>query len=881
MFALKNYQNQTLDVLRTYLAAAHTVGAKPAFDDMEKLGVRDPRQYRPLEGLEAVPYVCLRLPTGGGKTLLSANTVKIAADAYLEREFPVVLWLVPTNTIRAQTLETLQKPGHPNYETLSAAFDGRFRMLDISDFALITPADLRTRACVIVGTMQTLRVNNTDGRKVYAHNENLEPHFTGVTANAPGMERVEDGDNKGQIKFSFRNLLALHRPLVIVDEAHNNTSPLSFEVLQRVNAACVVEFTATPAADSNILHNVSATELKAEEMIKLPIRLTEHKSWEDAIGDSIRTRQRLHDIAVKDTAYIRPIILFQAEEKGKEITKQILLDYLLQQEKIARDKIAVVTGDQKELDGINLFAPDCKIDFVITVEALKEGWDCSFAYVFCSVASVHSKKDVEQILGRVLRMPYAKRRKEPELKELNRAYAHVSRASWPNAVKQLHDRLVDMGFEETEAAQFIEKQPDLGLTGGIGGPLIPLVPPPTIIDIAEDLTAFITLPEEKAAITIEKTDQGSRVTLIGNVPEETIQRLASAVLSDEARDNFGVEARRHQAVWQSRTSPAHCDIPFFVPQLCFEFDGELQPASKEAFLDVHGWTLLDYSAELSEAEFKLTETGVQWEIDLSAAGKITEKAIGRAEQYDLDLVDTGWTNNQLCSWLERKVRQPDITQPILLEFVRRGVAYLVEKRVLPLTTLVRWKFVLAKILAQKISQHRDRAANDRYQETLFGPQAAVKTSFNFEFNFSPTGYAPHWTYAGHPYQFQRHYYASVGELKSKGEEYECAKALDMNDSVKHWVRNLDRRGFSLPLANRNFYPDFVAELTDGHTLVVEHKGEVYATNDDSKEKCNVGDLWEEKSDGKALFLMTVIEKGKPGLSEQLARKIEASRVSRA
>ena len=163
MFALKNYQNQTLDVLRTYLAAAHTVGAKPAFDDMEKLGVRDPRQYRPLEGLEAVPYVCLRLPTGGGKTLLSANTVKIAADAYLEREFPVVLWLVPTNTIRAQTLETLQKPGHPNYETLSAAFDGRFRMLDISDFALITPADLRTRACVIVGTMQTLRVNNTGG----------------------------------------------------------------------------------------------------------------------------------------------------------------------------------------------------------------------------------------------------------------------------------------------------------------------------------------------------------------------------------------------------------------------------------------------------------------------------------------------------------------------------------------------------------------------------------------------------------------------------------------------------------------------------------------------------------------------------------------------
>ncbi len=58
--------------------------------------------------------------------------------------------------------------------------------------------------------MQTLRVTNTDGRKVYAHNENLEPHFTALPANAPAMERIEHGDDKGQIKFSSRNLLALH-----------------------------------------------------------------------------------------------------------------------------------------------------------------------------------------------------------------------------------------------------------------------------------------------------------------------------------------------------------------------------------------------------------------------------------------------------------------------------------------------------------------------------------------------------------------------------------------------------------------------------------------------------------------------------------------------
>ena len=269
LFVLKKYQTATLDVLRYYLETARIVGAKPAFENLDKVGVPEPRAYRPLEGLETVPYVCLRLPTGGGKTLLSAHTAKIAADAYLEREFPIVLWLVPTNTIRTQTLETLQKPENPNYETFRAAFDGRFRVFDIADFVQITPADLQTHACIVVGTMQTLRVTNTDGRKVYAHNENLEPHFSAVPANTEGMERIEDGDNRGQIKFSFRNLLALHRPLVLVDEAHNNTSALSYEVLQRVNAACVVEFTATPAADSNVLHNVSATELKAEASSQL------------------------------------------------------------------------------------------------------------------------------------------------------------------------------------------------------------------------------------------------------------------------------------------------------------------------------------------------------------------------------------------------------------------------------------------------------------------------------------------------------------------------------------------------------------------------------------------------------------------------------------
>jgi type III restriction enzyme len=428
-----------------------------------------------------------------------------------------------------------------------------------------------------------------------------------------------------------------------------------------------------------------------------------------------------------------------------------------------------------------------------------------------------------------------------------------------------------MGFEDSEADAFIEKVPELGLTGGVG--LFAAGPPPTVIELSEDISFLDLSPDEQATVAIEKTEEGSRVTFTGNVAEATVTRLAAAVTSADTRTNLESEARRHKAVWQSHASPAQRGVPLHVPQLCFRLDGELDLANDDTLLNANGWNLLDYPADILESEFRLTDTGVQWEVDLNTAGRITEKAVGTADQFNLDLVDTGWTEKQLLRWLEDKVRTPEFAQPVWSEFVRRAVAYLTEKRGFPLTALVRWKFILAKVLGQKIARHRERASAQCYQQLLFGPQSVVETNPAFAFDFTPNGYAPHWIYAGYPYRFQKHYYAAVGELENKGEEYECAKALDMTGKVKHWVRNLERRGFWLPLATAKFYPDFVAELMDGRTLVVEHKGKVYASNDDSKEKRNVGDRWEEKSGGKALFLMTVEDKGKPSLFEQVAAKI--------
>lgn len=869
MFMLKDYQTRSLAALHDYLEQARFKGAEAAYRALEKTGVPDFRPYQPTPNLQTVPFVCLRLPTGGGKTLLSAHTVAIAGETYLETEFPLVLWLVPTNTIRQQTLETLKRPGHPNYETLRAAYDGRFMVLDIEDFTQIRPQDLRSKAVIVLGTIQTLRVNSTEGRKVYAHNENLEPHFTKVSESHAGLERIEEGDNAGKIKYSFRNLLHLHRPLVIVDEAHNASSDLSFEVLERVNAACVIEYTATPADSSNVLHNVSASELKAEEMIKLPIILTEHKTWEEAVGDAIRTRDHLCELAKKDKDYIRPIVLFQAEKKGKDITKEVMLDYLVNQEKIDRERIAIVTGEQRELDGINLSDSTCPIDFVITVEALKEGWDCSFAYVFCSVATVHSKKDVEQILGRVLRMPYAKRRAQ---EELNKAYAHVSATSWPQSVQLLHDRLVSMGFDQQEADSFIERQPRLAY--GDAPEQKFSEPAPLVLELREepDLSSFDL--EEHAAITVAKSESGFAVTVKGNINDFVAEKLVKAAAAPD-RKHLETNLKVYRQTWKRHVSPAEQGVAFTVPQLCLWVDGELELAEKENFLDARGWNLLGYPAELTETEFKLTDNGKKYEIDI-IGDKIRERLVGETDQLNLDIVDTGWTDLHLSRWLDGRLRQQDIRQEVLLEYLRKTVAFLSEKRSIPVPALVRGRFLLVKVLQEKIKKFRKDAYEKGYQQTLFAPNAKVETSFEYGFAFGRHDYAPRWSYEG-SYQFNKHFYDRVGELKSKGEEYECAKAIDMHPAVKQWVRNIERheKSFWLPTSSDKFYPDFVAELTDGRTLVIEYKGEAYATNDDSKEKINIGQLWEEKSGGKALFLFALKSDAKGrSVHDQITQVVE-------
>ncbi len=875
---LKPYQTDTLNTLQRFFEHARLAGAKAAYEAISaepEQAVRIGRYagaYVPLAELPDVPYVCLRLPTGGGKTILAAHSIAIVRDTWVEKDYPLVIWLVPTDRIRQQTAEALKHPRHAYRQTLNEAFDGRVRAFDIADFTHIRPHDLRDHCCIVVGTIQTLRVTNTSGRKVYAHNENLEPHFSGVRDTAQGLEQSATGT----VKFSFANLLHLHRPLMIVDEAHNAVTGLTREMQARLNPSAIIEFTATPKLRSNILHSVSAQELKQAEMIKLPIMLTEHTSWQNAVSKAIATRASLDKTAKQDPDYIRPIVLFQAQPKNEEVTVDVLKEHLLEIENVPESAIAVATGDMRELDGIDLFNPHCPIEYVITIEALKEGWDCSFAYVFCSVSRIQSAVDVEQILGRVLRMPYATRRKAAEL---NRAYAFLSEPETGIAARALVDKLVAMGFEKDEALDNVEPVRSELDDDGLFPP--DQFPQPVFRQILTATPEVLAALEkiQLAGLTVSSTEGG---TLEIAVAGRTSDKLAEAYkqLSPTEREALAEVFAQHQLETKLRLSPAERGETFKVPRLMSGIQGKLEFADTDVFMESHDWSLLNHPARLDEHEFTISETAHGFEIDLDG-NRLTYRFAGEQEQLSLNVDVEGWTQEAIVLWLDRRVRQPDVGQAELVKWLSDLATHLINFRRLHVSALMRCKFLLARRIRDKIDSIRREERKSVYQARLFEPGAKPEVSFDNAFVFRDGMYQGERRYRGR-WQPGKHFLGSHAvpafDGADDGEEIQCAQTLDNLPLVKFWVRNVARHraSFWLPTATDKFYPDFVAQLEDDRLLVVEYKGARDAESSDTAEKRAVGELWQRTSNGKGVFI--VVEKSVNGrdMRQQLLNNIGSS-----
>ncbi|MBM3635760.1 MAG: hypothetical protein FJX04_01435 [Alphaproteobacteria bacterium] len=194
---MKDYQVQTLDALRDYFVTADQMYAP---DKAVIIKTNFPYLAPPVLG--PIPYICLRVPIGGGKTLLAAHAVNIAAMYWMKTDKPTVIWFVPSKTIRDQTLAGLRDRNNPNRLALSDRFGENVRIMDINEALYAKRADYDGGAVVIVATIQAFRVDNKEGRKVYESNGELMDHFLDVPPQL--RPELEHGDS-GDIIYSLAN----------------------------------------------------------------------------------------------------------------------------------------------------------------------------------------------------------------------------------------------------------------------------------------------------------------------------------------------------------------------------------------------------------------------------------------------------------------------------------------------------------------------------------------------------------------------------------------------------------------------------------------------------------------------------------------------------
>ncbi len=666
----------------------------------------------------------------------------------------------------------------------------------------------------------------------------------------------------GQPIPSLSNLLRLHRPIVIVDEAHNVRSDISFLTLARFNPSCILEFTATPksgARASNVLYTISARELKAEAMIKLPIRLEVRLQWKELIGDAIQARNELERLAelerVQTGEYLRPIMLLQAQPRRPgqaTITVDVVEECLKNDYNIPAGQIKRATGEDNQIEGLDLLAPG-EVRYIITVQALREGWDCPFAYVLCSVAEQYGATAVEQIVGRVLRMPKAIRKQTPEL---NMAYAFVASNNFAQSLARLSDALVENGFQKQEVGDLITMdpppQPDLGPLfsyKALSGEAI-------VLKVDEQPDLYKAPPELAAALAYDPNTHTLAVD--ASLTDAQLAALAPVFASPAAQNGFvqQVQAARARKPL-SYVVPSPVKEAFQVPVLAWRQGSLLQPFEESHFLDFE-WQLSKEDAALSEAEFSAERPRPQQaEIDIGAEGQLHSQFLTHLQdQMTLLKLEAGWKLSDLVYWLDRSILHRDITPAESGIFLTRLVTQLVEQRGFSLDSLVREKFRLRDAAAAKIDAHRQQAHALSFAQLLH-EDSPLEVSPNLVFTFDPEEYpAPVNSLYKGQHQFKKHYYPDVGDLKNSGEEHECAQTIDALEEVKYWVRNLDSqpaRSFWLQTSAGRFYPDFVCKLHSGRSLVVEYKGaHLYAG---AEEKRTIGELWEKRSRGECLFVM--------------------------
>jgi type III restriction enzyme len=833
---LKDFQESTLAAIQAYAIAARETDARTAFEaDTTRGWYSKPKSAndKPLFDGDP-PYVCVRVPTGGGKTILAARAIGTLLQQGLQRDHGIVLWLVPSNAIAEQTLKALRDPRHAYRRAVVEGVGSEaVQVYDLASALSLSRAEVMGETVIIVGTLQSFRVEQTEGRKVYddagalyAFREDLQKF------KALNGEALDCLPETAEPMCSLRNVLAMFGPVVILDEAHNARTSLTFDTLARLRPAWLLELTATPDRKdnaSNVLHKVYAAELKLAGLIKLPIELENAIDGEQALAAAKAHRDRLEALAqdVKDR-YLRPICLVQAEPDadGNEWTVAKVVKYLKEELDIPADQVVAHTGKERGIQGKTLSSPTQPIRYIVTQKALVEGWDCPFAYVVCALAVTHSPKDVEQLLGRVLRQPDAVRFDEPAL---NRAYAVVRTTSFVETVGKLRERMVEFnGFEGVPPAEVIHAQQELPETiaevaKANDEPVVTL-PGIALADVPAELQHLVRATSD-GGIQVTKSTLAQHVATFSKVTTKP-EAVQNAVQLHLSLAQQGVTIRAPWLLFKERRfeEASFAQRPLRIDECTTEILFTVRATRQLAYLD----------AEKAQFQMKLADGVREPELPSISAG---DDAPFRLATHVDQIIHRGGRHN-------------DVPQPMGRAFVLKVLQFFVGKGN-SIPELERARFRLAEAIGRIWDDFRQKQRVKAFQEALFNVDAFSSAPSKF-FEFAPEDeYLPSRTTK---VKFKRHLYREVAELN--GEELPVAHALDSTPNVLAWVRNLDpanrgntRNAFWLQTSTGKFYPDFVALLQDGRTLVVEYKGAHLDDNLDSEEKRQVGQRWQGVTGG--------------------------------
>ena len=390
----------------------------------------------------AIPNVCLKIPTGGGKTLLAAASVGRVFSNYLARHTGLVLWIVPNDAIYQQTLKTLKNRDHPYRQMLNVAGAGQVKILEKN--SPLSKIDTDSHLCVMLLMLASASRQSKETLRFFRDRGNVlgyTPREDDIEANwdllqavpnldaytSWGISQEEARATKGSIvKSSLGNVMRLLRPMVVIDEGHHAYTETALKTIDGFNPFFMLELSATPRVSSdkgggsNILVNVRGTDLDEAEMIKLPIHVDMRgwSDWQSCLASSLECLDGLQREATalqtETNRYIRPILLVQVERTGKDMRDAGFIHaedakaYLMQLG-LTEKQIAIKTSDRNDLnapENIDLLSPQCEVRAIITKQALQEGWDCPFAYVLCSLAAGKDIRAMTQLMGRVLRLPH-------------------------------------------------------------------------------------------------------------------------------------------------------------------------------------------------------------------------------------------------------------------------------------------------------------------------------------------------------------------------------------------------------------------------------------------------------------------------------------------